>query len=183
MDNISYTYYQRKEPWLAALLSFFITGAGQMYCGRIGKGVGLLICAIIGWILFVIPGLAIWIYGIADAFNMAQEINDTNDMNILKQKQKSEEEESKKQAELIENERSFLKVEDFTERLIKCYKLFQNKLITENEYLTRKKSIINELLSRKISIGHDDFLYELISLKESNILTDDDIQFIKSNLR
>ena len=69
-----------KNPGLAAILSFFITGLGQIYNGQIAKGIGLLIagaisaglCAVvIGFILLHI----VWIYGIYDAYKTAERIN------------------------------------------------------------------------------------------------------------
>lgn len=70
----------QKNPGLAAVLSFLITGLGQIYNGQIGKGIGLLIAAvvsaalctvIIGFVLLPI----IWIYGIYDAYKTAEKIN------------------------------------------------------------------------------------------------------------
>ena len=69
-----------KSPALAAILSFFIVGLGQIYLGLTKKGILLLVGAIIsgvlmlifiGWILWLI----IWIYSIYDAYISAQKIN------------------------------------------------------------------------------------------------------------
>ena len=56
----------KRSPGLAALLSFIIAGAGQIYNGQIGKGLLILFT---GWL--IIP----WIYGIFDAYNTAGKIN------------------------------------------------------------------------------------------------------------
>ncbi|MDD4895001.1 MAG: NINE protein, partial [Candidatus Omnitrophica bacterium] len=56
----------QRNPVIAALLSFFIGGAGQLYNGQIGKGVLIFLTT---WL--VIP----WIYGIIDAYNTANKIN------------------------------------------------------------------------------------------------------------
>src|SRR4051812_32292816 len=40
----------------AAVLSFFIPGAGQIYRGKIGIGIGLFLLTIAGYVCFVIPG-------------------------------------------------------------------------------------------------------------------------------
>lgn len=45
------------SPGVAAVLSLIIPGAGQMYKGEIGKGFLYLIITVIGYALFVIPGL------------------------------------------------------------------------------------------------------------------------------
>ena|SRR3990167_2147284 len=52
-----------KNPILAAVLSFIIPGLGQIYCGKIARGIVILFTA---WL--VIP----WIYGIFDAYSLAQ---------------------------------------------------------------------------------------------------------------
>lgn len=69
-----------KSPGIAAILSFFITGLGQIYNGQIVKGLVFLVLAIVfvflSAILIGIPFLIfIWIYGIYDAYNTAKKIN------------------------------------------------------------------------------------------------------------
>lgn len=69
-----------KNPGIAAVLSFFWTGLGQIYNGRIGKGIffifmqfvnALLMFALIGFITFPL----FWIWGMVDAYGEAEEIN------------------------------------------------------------------------------------------------------------
>ncbi|WP_409200849.1 zinc-ribbon domain-containing protein [Methanobrevibacter sp. DSM 116169] len=69
-----------KDPVVAAVLSFFICGLGQIYNGELGKGLILLICYVLCFTFFwlIIPGLiavVIWIYGIYDAYTVAKELN------------------------------------------------------------------------------------------------------------
>jgi TM2 domain-containing membrane protein YozV len=45
------------SPGVAAVLSFFVPGLGQMYKGRIGAGLMWLIVVLIGYWLFIAPGL------------------------------------------------------------------------------------------------------------------------------
>ena len=83
-----------KNPILAAILSFFIIGLGQIYLGLTKKGIilfivaivsGILMLIIIGWIIW----LLVWVYAIYDAYNSAQKIQrgivveDTLDFNNL----------------------------------------------------------------------------------------------------
>lgn len=83
-----------KNPILAAILSFFIVGLGQIYLGLTKKGIilfvaaiisGILMYFIIGWILWLI----VWVYAIYDAYNSANKMNrgigvqDTIDFNDL----------------------------------------------------------------------------------------------------
>jgi TM2 domain-containing membrane protein YozV len=72
-----------KSPALAAILSLLIPGLGQMYAGRIGKGIGILlfmgILAIVSFILsFVVVGIfgwivyfIVWVWNIFDAYSLA----------------------------------------------------------------------------------------------------------------
>jgi hypothetical protein len=46
-----------------------------VYNGQTGKGIGFLIGFLIGYMLFVIPGVIVWLYGIYDAYTTAQKMN------------------------------------------------------------------------------------------------------------
>ena len=71
---------EKKNPGLAAILSFFFTGLGQIYNGQIGKGI---IFGIIGFILAltILIGIGLflyplfWVYNLYDAYNTAKKIN------------------------------------------------------------------------------------------------------------
>ncbi|MGA2885223.1 MAG: zinc-ribbon domain and TM2 domain-containing protein [Halobacteriota archaeon] len=76
----------RKNPGVAAVLSFFWAGLGQIYNGQLAKGIGfivlyafcvLLIFAVIGFILVPI----VWIIGIWDAYNTAKQYNEKQQQN------------------------------------------------------------------------------------------------------
>ena len=58
---------QKWNPAVAAILSFFFPGVGQMYKGQIGSGVLWFIFTIIGYMLVVIPGLIIHIACVVNA--------------------------------------------------------------------------------------------------------------------
>lgn len=55
------------SPGVAAVLSFVIPGAGQMYKGEVGKGILHLIVIVVGYTLFIVPGLILHILCIVDA--------------------------------------------------------------------------------------------------------------------
>lgn len=79
---------ETKSEGLALVLSFLIPGLGQMYDGKIVRGLGFLfICPILALILLFLPGfyifgfaliipIIVWIYGVYDAYRLAQEYND-----------------------------------------------------------------------------------------------------------
>jgi TM2 domain-containing membrane protein YozV len=73
-------YQKIKSSGLAVILSFFIPGLGQIYTGKIGMGILLLILGIIFGILCfiligIIPYIIIWAYSMIDAYNTAEDIN------------------------------------------------------------------------------------------------------------
>ena len=71
---------QIKNPGIAAVLSFFYVGLGQIYNGQIGKGILFLILGVIFMLLmFVLIGFILypifWICNIFDAYRTAEKIN------------------------------------------------------------------------------------------------------------
>jgi len=65
---------EEKSPGIAALFSL-IPGLGQLYNGEVGKAIGILIGTLIGLLILVIPGLAVWAYGMYDSYKTAQKMN------------------------------------------------------------------------------------------------------------
>ena len=64
-----------KSPGIAALCSFLFTGLGQVYNGNFGRGVLILLGTAVGYLFFIIPGLAVYVYGIYDAYRTATRMN------------------------------------------------------------------------------------------------------------
>jgi TM2 domain-containing membrane protein YozV len=69
-----------KNPGLAAVLSFFYMGLGQIYNGQIAKGIVFIVVYSISWLLvFVVIGLIttpiLFIYGMYDAYRSSEKIN------------------------------------------------------------------------------------------------------------
>ena len=68
---------KEKSVGIAVLLSFFLPGSA-VYCGRVGRGVLIIILAIICFLasaFLIIPYFIIWIYGMYDAYKMAEAPN------------------------------------------------------------------------------------------------------------
>lgn len=63
-----------KKPGVAAVLSFFIPGLGQIYNGQIIMGLVLLPITVLFYAL-VVPGLAFHIWLIYDAYKSAETYN------------------------------------------------------------------------------------------------------------
>ncbi|MGO1922635.1 MAG: hypothetical protein ACTH14_02270 [Jeotgalicoccus sp.] len=69
-----------KNSGIAAVLSFFITGLGQIYNGQIFKGILLIIIqAINGLLMYVGIGFItfpiVWLYGVINAYRHAERVN------------------------------------------------------------------------------------------------------------
>ena len=73
-----------KNPILAAILSFFITGLGQLYNGDLKKaalffGAQVLVALLlwrISWAIGYLVTLGIWVFAIYDAYKSAQAAGD-----------------------------------------------------------------------------------------------------------
>jgi TM2 domain-containing membrane protein YozV len=69
-----------KSPGVAAILSFFWCGVGQIYNGEIGKGIAFMVCFFFSCflVLFAIGFFTtpiLWIAGIYDAYKTAERLN------------------------------------------------------------------------------------------------------------
>jgi TM2 domain-containing membrane protein YozV len=74
-----------KNPGVGAVLSLLIAGLGQIYAGRIGRGLLIMFIAIpltiiVAFLFFwlILPlflPLAIWIWNIFDAYNICKKYN------------------------------------------------------------------------------------------------------------
>ena len=68
-----------KNPGIAAVLSFFFTGLGQIYNGQIGKGILFIVIQLVNIaLMFVVVGFItyfiFWIWGMVDAYKQAEKI-------------------------------------------------------------------------------------------------------------
>ena len=165
----------RKEPWLAAILSLLIGGVGQIYCGRVARGMVFLIIDLILW--FTIFGALVWgVIAAIDAYNIAKDINYQIDLEKI-----SKHYDNQIEAQGIEKSSSSVevKIDNFIDDLKKTYKLYALQIYTEDEYKSKKDIIINSLANRKLSCSTIDFLTSLVDLKEQKILNNEDIGKIK----
>ena len=73
-----------KNPGIAAVLSVFWTGVGQIYNGQIIKGLILIVVQMINaalmWVLIgFVTYPIVWIWGIYDAYKTAERMNRRSD--------------------------------------------------------------------------------------------------------
>ena len=78
--QMQYRQVQPHSPGLAVAASFFVPGLGSMLNERVGKGILILVLAIIAWAsaIFLIGfllGPAVWIWGMVTANNDAHRWN------------------------------------------------------------------------------------------------------------
>jgi TM2 domain-containing membrane protein YozV len=76
----------RKNPGVAAVLSFFWAGLGQIYNGQLAKGLLFMVAyAFCVLLIFVLIGIILvpilWIIGMIDAYTTAQRYNETQQQN------------------------------------------------------------------------------------------------------
>ena len=79
----------RKNPGVAAVLSFFWAGLGQIYNGQLMKGIGFIVLYAFSVLLcFVLIGFLIlpivWFIGIWDAYSTAKSYNDRIDASLAR---------------------------------------------------------------------------------------------------
>lgn len=72
-----------KNPGIAAVLSFFWSGVGQIYNGQIMKGLILIVVQMVNAaLMFVLIGFItypiVWIWGIYDAYKTAERHNNSS---------------------------------------------------------------------------------------------------------
>jgi uncharacterized membrane protein YphA (DoxX/SURF4 family) len=61
-----------KTPWIAAVLSVVITGAGQIYNNDWKKGVTMFVGAVLGLMLTAgLATIAIWAWSVFDGYQVA----------------------------------------------------------------------------------------------------------------
>jgi hypothetical protein len=78
IQHVPPAYMQRQNrhsQGVAALLSFFWPGAGHIYCGEVGAGIGWMMATFIGYVAFIIPGIILHICCIVAASNTAKSIS------------------------------------------------------------------------------------------------------------
>lgn len=78
--RVMYRPTSNKSTILAAVLSFFIPGLGQIYDGKVGRGISffIVICILYALYFLIFPliiGFLLWIYCIYDAYRIAKNIN------------------------------------------------------------------------------------------------------------
>jgi len=70
----------KKDKTLAGILSFFIPGVGQIYCGEVGRGIWFIFGAIVAYLtIFIGIGIiaypAVIIWAILDAIKCAEKFD------------------------------------------------------------------------------------------------------------
>lgn len=74
-ENRKYDIYhlKRKSPGAATLMSLIIPGLGQVYIGKIGRGIAIFIFSLTMWLILL--GWVVWLFNIVDAYQVAKNEN------------------------------------------------------------------------------------------------------------
>ncbi len=64
-----------RDPLKAGLFGVLMPGGGHVYAGRVWRGMTFFAGTVVGLFLFVVPGLAIWAAGVADAVHCTRRRN------------------------------------------------------------------------------------------------------------
>lgn len=181
LDSAESRYFeQRKTPAVASLLSFIVSGAGQIYNGELGKGIGMIAAYILCWatsalgfpVLFLI---ALWIWGMIDAHAKAEEIN-----SHLKTTLTAEDAiQNQVKEELEKIKAATISTDEFVGQLEKLFVLFQSGMLTEAEFTAKKLPLIDQLTYKKPREAAEDFLAALIPQVKNKALSQDEVSAIK----
>jgi len=161
---------QKKNNAVAVLLSLLVTGAGQIYAGATTRGVAhifiyCVLCALTGatgvMAIFLIP---YWIWGMINANKQVNKYNLEID---------------RKQANAEEAAKKTISASEFIEQLEKISKLHGANLLNQEEFNSRKRTLILSLIDRKPKEAAEDFLAALIPSIERKYLSEPEIAQIK----
>jgi TM2 domain-containing membrane protein YozV len=84
-ENVIQNKISKKNPNVALILSLILSGLGQFYNGQYVKGILLLFAELVGFALFIIPGIIVWLFGMYDAYTSAKKINSEMEKNLESQ--------------------------------------------------------------------------------------------------
>ena len=172
----------QKNNGLAIVLSVLWTGAGHLYVGKETIGITLLIIYFLLAVISVSTGgmflivlFPFWIWGIFDAYRLANEYNS----GLLKATEERQAEQEKAEIEQKVIEKQTIKSSNFVTQLEKISKLHAAKFLSEEEYMSQKKDLILSLLDKKPQEAAIDFFSALIPSIEKGYLTEEEISQIK----
>ena len=160
-------YEQRKAP--ALLLSFIINGAGQIYNGEVGKGVGMIIAYLLcvaasGLVFPTVILIGLWIWGMVEANTVAKEFNDALRKRLDNEAASLWETEAQQQ----HVKATMITAQEFVAQIDKYAKLFQSSLLSQAEFEGKKKEMT--LTAKKLAEAPGDFLTAIIPLIQKKLL-------------
>ncbi|HYC78763.1 MAG TPA: hypothetical protein VEI02_14155 [Planctomycetota bacterium] len=156
-----------RDPAIAAVLSFFLSGAGAVYNGRIGKGVVIFGATVLGYFL-IIPGLILHLWAIYDAWKEAERINRT-----------LAEGPALRSAAPTRSAAPATGAEDLVAKLAQLQRLRAARMLTDGEFAAQKAAVLSRLAARPMHGDPTDLLVRLLPLKEAGVLDDDDVARLK----
>lgn len=204
MSDLKYPtkpFLRPKEKALALILSLLMTGSGQIYNDQIEKGVGMLLASIAllfaqyffgwpwehtyasqygQWVLMVNIGLKIW--SIIDAYLCAEGKNRIAKVDYDLYVKARERKVGKQIQEMEEERERYVNTSQLVESLNKYGNLFSNKILSRDEFESKKTELLQLLKHKNVKEEIEDFLVPLIPLYENKLLSSEDIDSIKATL-
>lgn len=165
---------QEKSNGVAALLSFLIPGAGQMYKEKVGAGLCWFVFVIAGYMMLFVPGMIFHILCIFNAASSSSGISsdEKNNNNKLTDDQR--------RALGMEIPNGAIEIsEKFVKDIIVSHDLFKRGMITRNEFSENKDAIINTFMNLNDKPSKTDLLASVIPAVDSGALDLHDIEKIK----
>jgi hypothetical protein len=183
----------RKDPSITFLWNFFFPGSGYLYLGGpyLTTGIILLLVQFILGFLTAVTGGAFFIWGIPVWITvMITGFSSTNKYNALIDAETKKEKETfdkvQKEQEIIRKEKDDkdkkVKCTEFISKLEKYHKLMKNDLLSNEEYNNKKQKLISEVRLYKVAEQAEDFLIEMIDLKNKGLISQEDLTKIKEAL-
>lgn len=178
MNEVPYQV-QMKSNGIAVLLSFFFTGAGQVYADAIERGIVQLVIyfvlTVLSWItggVFFIILLPYWVWGMFDANMQVDAFNSRIRNRSAEVKRKMQED--------VKDRGQFIYSADFVSQLEKLAKLHDVNILSDDEYASRKKDLIVTLVEKRLKDQAEDFLAALVPSIKIGRLTETEIDQIKN---
>jgi len=180
-DSKPIHFPSKKNPVLAAILSFLVSGLGQFYNEEIPKGVIFLLVGVLGGLVTLGSGyVLIMIWSVIDAYITAERLNQKNvQLNATSTKQR---EILNKIAPAVIGERELWDEERIKTKLQGLCKLRAQSIVDENEFNSEMVKILKKMIEWGTSGDKYSALNYFNNLKKVNLLREQDLYELKMKL-
>lgn len=173
----------RKEPGIAAVLSFVWTGAGHIYNGHVGRGIALVVIyflSIVFWFLIlpIFLTFGLWIWGMIASARESRQINEAID--ALVASEKANEEETRARAARAASE-AFTSMQ-FRESLKKLIILREQGVYSMEETEEEVNKCIIALQSKQLETDKANYLVVAAEMRKAGLVSEAQLHSLKALL-